>query len=183
MSRIGKKAILIPADAKIDIKEQEVKVSGPLGELTRKIDLAIKMEIKDGQILLLPRQKEYSKKIGAIWGLSRAILANMVIGVTKGFEKKLQIEGIGYKAALEGADLVLSVGFTSPVKIKCPPDIKLLVEKNIITVSGVDKEKVGQIAAIIKKVKKAEPYKGKGIKYVGEKIRRKEGKKVISAKT
>ncbi|MBU3934519.1 50S ribosomal protein L6 [Patescibacteria group bacterium] len=183
MSRIGKKTILIPEKVKVDMKGQEVKILGPLGELTKRIDPAISIEIKDGQIFLLPRDKVYSKKVGAIWGLFRAILANMILGVTEGFEKRLQIEGVGYRAAIEGTDLVLSVGFNSPVKIKCPAGIKFLVEKNIIIVSGIDKEKVGEIAAIIRRVKKAEPYQGKGIKYLGEKIRRKEGKKVVASKT
>lgn len=182
MSRIGKKTIEIPANAKIEIQGQEIKISGPVGELSRKIDPSIKTEVKEGRISFLPVEKDYSKKTGAIWGLSRALVANMVVGVTKGFEKKLEIEGIGYKAVVEGTGLVLNVGFTVPVKIECPQEIKFSVVKNIITVFGADKEKVGQLAAIIRKTKKAEPYKGKGIKYVGEKIRRKEGKKVVATK-
>jgi len=183
MSRIGKKAILIPADVKVELKGQEIKVSGPLGELSKKIDPTIKIEIKDGKIFLLPQDKEYSKNTRAHWGLSRALLYGMIAGVTKGFEKKLQIEGVGYRAGLEGTDLSLNMGFSKPVKIKCPAGIKFSVQKNIITISGSDKEKVGETAAIIRKIKKAEPYQGKGIKYVGEKIRRKEGKKVVTAKT
>lgn len=184
MSRIGKKPIEIPANAKVEINSQDIKVSGPAGELIRKIDPSINIELKDGKILLSPQKKELpSIKTRALWGLSRALIANMISGVTKGFEKKLEIEGVGYKAVIEGTDLTLNVGFTLPVKIKCPQGIKFSVEKNIITVSGVDKEKVGQTAAIIRAAKKAEPYKGKGIKYLGEKIRRKEGKKVVAAKT
>lgn len=188
MSRIGKKPIKIPADVKVEIKGPEgcpeIKVLGPKGELAQKIDPQIKIEIKDGEILIFPQKKDYlPTKDRALWGLSRAVIANMITGVTKGFEKKLEIEGIGYRAVVEGTNLVLNIGFTVPVKIKCPSDIKFLVEKNIITVSGSDKDKVGQIAAIIRKTKKAEPYKGKGIKYLGEKIIRKEGKKVVAAKT
>lgn len=183
MSRIGKKTIEIPVNAKIEIQGQEIKISGPVGELNRKIDPLIKIEVKDEQISLSPTDKNYSKKTNALWGLSRALVANMIEGVTKGFEKKLEIEGIGYKAVVEGTGLVLNVGFTVPVKIECPQGIKFSVGKNIITVFGADKEKVGQLAAIIRKTKKAEPYKGKGIKYVGEKIRRKEGKKVVATKT
>ncbi len=182
MSRIGRKPIEIPANLKVEINNQDIKILGPAGELTRKIDPSINIELKDGNILFSPKEKEYPKKVGAIWGLSRALVANMILGVTKGFEKKLEIEGIGYRAIVDGTDLVLNVGFTLPVKIKCPQGIKFLVEKNIITVSGIDKEEVGQIAAIIRKTKKAEPYKGKGIKYLGEKIRRKEGKKIVAAK-
>lgn len=183
MSRIGRKPILIPVNVKVEIQGQEIKISGPVGELTRKIDSSIKIEVKDGQISLSPTDKNYSKKISAIWGLSRMLVANMVIGVIKGFEKKLEIEGVGYRAAVEGGDLVLNVGFTIPVRIKCSQGIKFSVEKNVISVFGANKEKVGQIASIIKKTRKAEPYKGKGIKYFGEKIRRKEGKKVVAAKT
>lgn len=180
MSRIGRKPIEIPANVRVEINNQDIKISGPGGELTGKINPSLNIESKDGNILLSPKEKEHSKNVNAVWGLFRAIVANMVIGVTKGFEKKLEIEGVGYRAMVEGTNLVLNVGFTLPVKIKCPQGIKFLVEKNIITVSGIDKEKVGQIAAIIKKAKKAEPYKGKGIKYLGEKIRRKEGKKVVA---
>ena len=112
----------------------------------------------------------------------RVLIDNMIEGTTKGFEKKLEIEGVGYKAAVQGDELVLNVGFVNQVKIKKPEGINFAVEKNVITVSGIDKEKVGQISAIIRDVKKAEPYKGKGIKYQGEKIRRKEGKKVVATK-
>lgn len=183
MSRIGKKPIQIPDNVKVDIAGKTIKVTGPKGELSQEIYPDIKVEIKDGNILFSPEAKEYPKKVAAIWGLSRALVANMVVGVTTGFEKKLEIEGIGYKAALEGNDLVLNVGFTNPVKIKCPDSIKFSVLKNVITVAGFDKAKVGEISAIIRRTKKVEPYKGKGIKYVGEKVRRKEGKKVVSAKT
>jgi len=188
MSRIGKKTIKIPADVKVEIKgpegHPELWVSGPKGELVQKINPQVKVEVKNGEILISLKEKEFlSTKERALWGLFRAVIANMITGVTIGFEKKLEIEGIGYKAAVEGTDLVLNVGLTHPIKIKCPSGIKFSVEKNTIIVSGSDKEKVGQIAAIIRKTKKAEPYKGKGIKYVGEKIIRKEGKKVVAAKT
>lgn len=182
MSRIGKKPILIPDKVKVELSGQEIKVSGPLGELTRVLNPEIKAEIKEGNILLIPLDKDYSKKDSALWGLLRALIQNMVTGVSTGFEKRLDIEGVGYKANVEGTDLVLNVGYTLPVKIKCPDGIKFKTEKNVIIVTGSDKEKVGQISAIIRKTKKAEPYKGKGIKYVGEKIRRKEGKKVVTAK-
>lgn len=180
MSRIGKQLIEIPSGVTVEISGQEVKVSGPKGNLALTVNPVIKAEVKEGKILLSPKEKEYPKKTAAIWGLSRALIFNMVVGVTKGFERKLDIEGIGYKAALEGNNLSLSVGFTLPVKVECPEGIKFAVEKNLIIVTGSDKAKVGQIAAIIRKVKKAEPYKGKGLKYLEEKIRRKEGKKVVA---
>lgn len=181
MSRIGKKPIEIPQGVNIDISEKEIKVSGLKGELRQFIHQEIKVEAKDGKILVAPKN-ELSKKGKGLWGLYKALISNMVEGVSKGFEKKLEIEGVGFKANLDGEDLVLNLGFTNPVRIKKIEGIKFLVEKNIITVSGINKEAVGHVAALIRKQKKAEPYKGKGIKYQGEKIRRKEGKKVVSSK-
>ncbi|MDO8486081.1 MAG: 50S ribosomal protein L6 [Candidatus Staskawiczbacteria bacterium] len=182
MSRIGKKPIQIPEGIKVEIGDQDLKVFGSKGELQIKLHRDIKVELKDNTVFVSPKKDEPSKKAKGLWGLYRALIFNMIEGVSKGFEKKLEIEGVGYKAAVEGDNLVLNVGFVNPVKIKKPEGINFLVEKNVITVSGINKEKVGQISAIIRKAKKAEPYKGKGIKYQGEKIRRKEGKKVVSAK-
>jgi len=181
MSRIGKKLIEIPQGVKVEILNNELKISGPKGELNLKIHPEIKVETKDGKIFVLPKNEQFSKKGRGLWGLYRALIFNMVEGVNKGFEKKLEIEGIGYKAIVHGDSLVLNVGFTNPVRIKKPEGIEFLVEKNVITVSGSSKQKVGQVAAEIRKAKKAEPYKGKGIKYQGEKIRRKEGKKVVAS--
>jgi large subunit ribosomal protein L6 len=180
MSRIGKKPIEIIQGLKIEITEKEIKVSGPKGELKQFIHPEIKVESKDGKILVSPKT-ELSKKGRGLWGLYRALISNMVEGVSKGFEKKLEIEGVGFKANVDGDTLVLNLGFTNPVKIKKIPGVNFLVEKNVITVSGPDKERVGHMAALIRKQKKAEPYKGKGIKYQGEKIRRKEGKKVVAS--
>ncbi|MEK7658718.1 MAG: 50S ribosomal protein L6 [Patescibacteria group bacterium] len=184
MSRIGKKPIEIPEGVKVDIQGQNLKILGPKGELQIQLNREVKVDIdENGKNILVSKRKETATgKAGALWGLYRALIFNMVYGVTKGFEKKLEIEGVGFKAMIDGDNLVLNVGFVNPVKIKKPEGINFLVEKNVITVSGINKEKVGQISAIIRKVKKAEPYKGKGIKYQGEKIRRKEGKKVVSAK-
>lgn len=185
MSRIGKKPILIPEGIKIDFKDQKIEVSGPKGSLQRIIRPEIGIEIKDGQIFVSPKnlklRKQESKKIKSYLGLTRALIANMVSGIDKGFEKRLEIEGIGYKAALEGQDLNLKVGFSHQVKIKAQPGIKFAVEKNIIIVSGIDKEAVSQIASKIRKVQPPEPYKGKGIKYAGEVVKRKEGKKVVAS--
>lgn len=182
MSRIGKKLIQIPEGVKVEIAGQALKVLGPKGELQIDIHRDIKAEIKDNEIFVSPQRENPSKKAKGLWGLYRALIFNMVEGVSKGYERKLEIEGVGYKAIVDGENLVLNVGFVNPVKIKKPEGINFLVEKNVITVSGTSKQKVGQISAIIRKAKKAEPYKGKGIKYQGEKIRRKEGKKVVSAK-
>ncbi|OGZ62399.1 MAG: 50S ribosomal protein L6 [Candidatus Staskawiczbacteria bacterium RIFCSPHIGHO2_02_FULL_34_10] len=181
MSRIGKKLIEVPSTVKVELDGQSINVFGPKGELKINIHQDIKAELKDGKIFVLPR-RELSKKSKGLWGLYRALIFNMIQGVDKGFEKKLEIEGVGYKAAVLGDELVLNVGFVNPIKIKKPEGINFLVEKNVITVSGINKEVVGQISAVIRKSKKAEPYKGKGIKYQGEKIRRKEGKKVVAAK-
>lgn len=182
MSRIGKKPIQIPEGIRVEIGGQNLKVLGPKGELRIELHRDIKIELKDNEISVSLQKKNPSKKTKGLWGLYRALIFNMVYGVSKGFEKKLEIEGIGYKAVVDGENLVLNAGFVNPVKIKKPEGIDFSVEKNVITVSGISKEKVGQISAIIRKVKKAEPYKGKGIRYQGEKIRRKEGKKVVSAK-
>jgi large subunit ribosomal protein L6 len=181
MSRIGKKPIEIPQGVKAEISEKEIKVSGPKGELKQFIHPEIKVEVKDGKILVAPKT-ELSKKGRGLWGLYRALISNMVEGVSKGFEKKLEIEGVGFKANVEPDGIVLNLGFTNPIKIQKIDGVNFLVEKNVITVSGSDKERVGHIAALIRKQKKAEPYKGKGIRYQGEKVRRKEGKKVVASK-
>jgi len=182
MSRIGKKPIEIVQGVKVEISEKEIKVSGPKGELSQEIHPEIKIEQNDGKVFVLPKNKEFSKKGRGLWGLYRALVANMIEGVSKGFEKKLEIEGVGFKAAVDAEGITLNLGFTNPVKIKKIEGVSFLVEKNVITVSGVNKERVGHMAALIRIQKKAEPYKGKGIKYQGEKIRRKEGKKVVSSK-
>ncbi|MDP1538622.1 MAG: 50S ribosomal protein L6 [bacterium] len=182
MSRVGKKPILIPQGVDVKIEGSKVMVKSSKGEISKEFRPEIKIETKDDKILVLPRQeKEKLKEIKALWGLTRTLVANMIEGVTAGFEKKLEIEGIGFKGEVSGEELVLYVGFSHSVKLRIPKGIKILVDKNIITVSGIDKELVGQFAATIRKVKPAEPYKGKGIKYMGEIIRRKVGKKVVTA--
>jgi large subunit ribosomal protein L6 len=179
MSRIGKKPIEIPKEVQIRIEGQKVIVSGPKGNLEKEFRPEIGFEIKEGKIFLFPKIE--TKKTKALWGTYRQLIFNMIEGVQKGYEKKLEIEGLGYKASIEGENLVLRVGYSHPVIVTPPKGIKISVEKNIITVSGIDKELVGQIAAKIKKAKPAEPYKGKGIKYLGERIRKKVGKKATAA--
>ncbi len=178
MSRIGKKPIEIPKDAEVKIENRTIIVKGPKGELSYQYRPEISIELKDGKIIVFPQKK--TKKTSAFWGLTRALLANMIKGVVEGFEKKLEIRGIGYRAALEGEDLVLNLGFSHPVKIKKPEGIKFSVEKNIISVQGIDKQLVGQIAAKIRKLRPPEPYKGKGIRYLGEEVIKKEGKKAAT---
>jgi len=178
MSRIGKKPISIPEGVEIKIEGQKATVKGPKGELSREIRPEIKVEIKNNQLSVFPQRE--TKETKAFWGLTRALLANMVEGVVKGFEKKLQIDGLGFKVAMEGRDLVLSVGFSHPVYVRSRDGIEFSVEKNIITISGIDKELVGQVTAKVRKVRPPEPYKGKGIRYVGEVIRKKAGKKTVT---
>lgn len=180
MSRIGKKPILIPEGVEVKIDNGKVTIKGPKGQLLKEIRPEIKVKVKENKIFLEPKIE--SKKTKAFWGLARALLNNMVKGVTEGFEKKLEIEGLGFKAQLVENDLELFVGFSHAVKIKAPENIKFSLEKNIITVSGPDLEMVSQTAAKIRKVRPAEPYKGKGIKYLGEQIRRKLGKKAVTTK-
>jgi large subunit ribosomal protein L6 len=183
MSRIGKKPISIPEKIEIKIDGRIVFVKGPKGELSKEFRPEIEIKEENGQIFVSPKKGlESVKKIRAFWGLTRKLIANMVEGVTNGFEKRLQIEGIGYKAEVSGKELVLSVGFSHQVKLEIPEGLEASVEKNVIIISGIDKEKVGQFAAVIRKVRPAEPYKGKGIKYFGEIIRRKVGKKAAAVK-
>lgn len=179
MSRIGKNPIKIPAGVSVTIKDGEVKIKGLKGELTRDFLKEIRIEAADGKINL-GIDKE-TKNSSALWGTYNSHLKNMIEGVTKGFEKKLEIEGIGYRAKLEGDKIILSLGFSHPIEIKKPAGIDFRVEKNKIIISGIDKESVGQTAAGIRALKKAEPYKGKGIHYEGEVIRRKAGKKAAAA--
>jgi len=181
MSRVGKKPIIIPEKVEIKVEGQKVIVKGPKGEIQKEFRSEIKIEAKEGSIFVSPRVE--TKNSNALWGLSRALLFNIVKGVTEGYEKKLEIEGIGFRAGIEGSDLVLYVGFSHPVKMKAPVGINFSVEKNVITVSGIDKELVSQTSANIRKIKPPEPYKGKGIRYAGEIVRRKVGKKVVTAGT
>ena len=178
MSRIGKKPIKIPIGVEVKIEGKKITVNGSKGELSLEIRPEVKVDIKEDKIIISP-QKE-TKETMAFWGLTRALISNMVDGVTKEFEKKLEIQGIGFGAKVEGKEIVLSVGFSNPIRMNIPEGINISVEKNIITISGINKELVGQIAATIRKVKPPEPYKGKGIRYLGEVVKRKVGKKAIT---
>lgn len=179
MSRIGKKPIAIPEGVTASITGNVFSVKGPKGELKRILHPDVGIEIRDKEIIAVLARK--TKKSPALWGLSRSLIANMVEGVAKGFEKKLEFEGIGYRAVMEGETLVLQLGFSHPVRFKSPAGIQLFVEKNVIRVSGIDKELVGETASRIRALKPPEPYKGKGIRYQGEVIRRKAGKKAVAA--
>lgn len=181
MSRIGKKNLTIPAGVTVDIRNGEIKIKGPKGELVQRIHPHITIsQAPEG--LTVRVVHETNKKDRALWGTFASLLENMIEGVTNGFKKQLEINGVGYKASLKGPHLSLEVGFSHPVEI-APPSaaVKFAVEKNIITVEGIDKQIVGEVAAQIRNVRKPEPYKGKGIKYVDEVIRRKAGKTAAKA--
>jgi len=174
MSRIGKLPIEIAEGVNVTINGNDVKVTGPKGELQISKDKSLNVKIEDGKILV-------SKNVdlpntNALYGLTRTLIANMVTGVSKGFEKSLIFKGTGYRASVEGESLVLHMGFFNPVDMKVPDGLSVKVVKNTIKVEGYDKQKVGQFAAEIRSVKKPEPYKGKGIRYSDEVIRRKAGK-------
>jgi large subunit ribosomal protein L6 len=175
MSRIGKQPITIPDNVEVKIDKGEIKLKGPKGELTQAIPDEIEVTIKEKEIVVALKKK--TKNSPALWGLLRTLIFNMIQGVTEGYEKQLEIEGVGYRATLQGNKLVLNIGFSHPVEIEAPAGIEFKVERNLITVSGIDKQLVGQVAAEIRSKRKPEPYKGKGIHYVGEVIRRKAGKK------
>ena len=175
MSRIGRMPIAIPAGVTVDVAENnKVTVKGPKGTLERV--LPAEMDIKlEGTTVVVSRPNDL-KKMKSLHGLTRTLINNMVVGVTNGFEKKLEVNGVGYKAAKAGKKLTLSLGYSHPVEMIDPDGIETSVEGNLITVKGIDKEKVGQFAAEIRDKRRPEPYKGKGIKYSDEVIRRKVGK-------
>lgn len=179
MSKIGKMPIAVPEGVTITIASSGITVTGSKGELQFVVPSDITVVQEEGQLLVSPKIKEASersKTINALFGLVRAQLANMVKGVSEGFAKKLELTGVGYRAQVQGSDLVLSVGYSHQVKIKAQPGISFTFADGIITVLGINKETVGDTAAKIRAVRPPEPYKGKGIAYVGERIRRKAGK-------
>lgn len=179
MSRIGKKPIEILDGVEAKIEEGKIFIKGPKGELSRELFSDLNIEIKDREIIISLEKKD--KKTGALWGLERSLINNMIEGVKNGFIKKLELVGVGYKARIEGKDLVLDIGFSHPVKIEAPQGIEFNVEGSFVSISGFDKELVGQIAAKIRKIRPPEPYKGKGIRYEGEIVRKKLGKKAVGS--
>ncbi|HPA25667.1 MAG TPA: 50S ribosomal protein L6 [bacterium] len=181
MSRIGKKPIIIPEKVEVTVQPDLIIIKGPKGELKQKLVPSLKISQKEKEISVNVSNPD-EKKQRALWGTMRQIISNMIKGVSEGFEEKLEINGVGYKAELKGENLMLNVGYSHPVEFKTPKNIKIGVEKNLITITGFDKQLVGETAAQIRKIKKPEPYKGKGIKYVSEVIRRKAGKQAKSAK-
>lgn len=175
MSRIGKKPVFIPSGVDVKVEKNNVLIKGPKGELNKEFHPRIGIKVEGGNILVSRASND--KLDRALHGLSRSIIANMVTGVTKGYEKSLEISGVGYRAQMQGSSLTLSLGFSHPINFELPKGIEAVVDKQTnITIKGIDKYLVGQIAANIRGLKSPEPYKGKGIKYAGEHIRRKEGK-------
>src|SRR5881397_2276981 len=176
MSRIGRQPIEIPPGVNVSLLPGRVMVNGPLGELTQQVPTRMKVEQANGTITVgRPTERGDDR---ALHGLTRTLIANMVEGVTKGFEKRLELQGVGYRAALQGSDLRLDVGFSHPVVVKPPQGISFEVpEATSVLVKGIDKQQVGEIAAEVRKVRPPEPYKGKGIRYEGEYVRRKVGKR------
>jgi large subunit ribosomal protein L6 len=176
MSRIGKQPIEVPASVSVSLSPGRVMVNGPLGELMQDVPARMKVEQNEG-VITVSRPTERGDD-RALHGLTRTLIANMVEGVTKGFEKRLELQGVGYRATLQGTDLRLDVGYSHPVVIKAPQGISFEVPvPTEVVVKGVAKQQVGQIAAEVRKVRPPEPYKGKGIRYQGEYVRRKVGKR------
>lgn len=180
MSRIGRLPITIPAGAKIEVADNLVTVKGPKGELSASF-LPLAEVVLQNDLIVVTRKND-SPAARSAHGLTRQLVANMVIGVTDGFAKRLELKGIGYRATTEGdTTLSLTVGFSHPIKVQAPAGINFKIEKNIIIVSGIDKQQVGEIAAQIRRIRPPEPYKGKGIMYAGEYVRRKAGKAAKAA--
>lgn len=177
MSRLGKQPIAIPEKTEVSYVDMNLTVKGPKGSLSRKLSDDVTVKIEGSEIAFMPARETALAK--ALWGTYAAHLRNMIEGVTTGFTKVLQVEGVGYRGEVKGKELVMQLGFSHPVKFAIPEGVAVTVEKGIITITGIDKDVVGQFAANVRAAKKPEPYKGKGIRYQGEYIIRKQGKKAV----
>lgn len=177
MSRIGKKIITVPEKTEIKVSEGVISVKGPLGELSRPLHSTLEVKIGDNEVTVNPKKETLESR--ALWGTYASHITNMIAGVNQLFEKKLILEGIGFKSEVSGDTLTLALGFSHPVVVTIPEGLKVTAEKNLITVSGINKEEVGQFTAKVRALKKPEPYKGKGMRYEDEVVRRKQGKKSI----
>ena len=180
MSRIGKLPIIIPPSVMLSVDGQQVEVKGPNGQLSLRLHDHVSLQQHDHQVTVSVKSPA-AQQDRALWGLSRMLIFNMVTGVTTGYKKQLEIHGVGFRAQVSGQQLVLNLGFSHPVEFPIPAGITVTIEKNVVTISGIDKQLVGETAAKIRALKKPEPYKGKGIRYVDEVIRRKAGKVVKAA--
>jgi len=177
MSRIGKKVITLPEKTELKVHDGLVSIKGPLGELSRTLPPMIEVKVEGNEVSFQP--KKITLESRALWGAYASHITNMISGVNKLFEKKLILEGIGFKSEVAGNKIKLALGFSHPVEVTIPESLKVTAEKNVITISGKDKEEVGQFAARLRSLKKPEPYKGKGMRYSTETIRRKQGKKSL----
>ncbi|MFA5961628.1 MAG: 50S ribosomal protein L6 [Parcubacteria group bacterium] len=176
MSKIGKKLITIPAGVTVTLEGEVLKAKGPKGELSLNVHPEAKIEIAEDKITVKKAKEDGGSN--AIWGLTRSLVNNIIIGVSAGYEKKLELQGVGFRMSIQGKKIVMALGFSHPVEVEIPDGIVAKLEDNNgLLISGIDKQAVGQFAANIKDLKKVEPYKGKGFRYAGEKVRRKAGKK------
>ena len=178
MSRIGKKPVAIPSGVEVTLNQRMVSVKGPKGSLSFEHRREVKLAI-EGDALSVAKVGD-TKLARALWGTTTKTIANMIIGVTAGFEKALELNGVGYRMNLQGQKLVLALGFSHPVDMLLPDGIAAIIENNVLKITGTDKQQVGEFAAVVRKLKPVEPYKGKGFRYVGEIVRRKEGKKAAA---
>lgn len=175
MSRIGKRIITLPEKTEVNVSGNFVSVKGPGGELKRSLHPLVEVRIEGQEVSVHPKKESLESR--ALWGTFSSHVFNMVNGVNKPFEKKLILEGIGFKSEVKGDTIVFALGFSHPVEVKIPENLKVTAEKNVITVSGIDKEAVGSFTAKLRSLKKPEPYKGKGMRYSDEVVKRKQGKK------
>lgn len=181
MSRIGQQPIEIPTGVKVEIKDQNlVSVQGPKGTLEYNFDInSVNFELKEKELLVIKNAK--NPNASAMWGTARAIISNMITGVIEGFKKELELQGVGYKMALQGNKIKFNLGFSHDIEKEIPQGLQANIEKNILTIEGANKQAVGQFAAEIRELRKVEPYKGKGFRYVDEQVIRKEGKKAVAS--
>lgn len=179
MSRIGKKPVVVPGKVETSLSANVLSVKGPKGTLSFAHHYEVALRLEGDQIFV--EKKGVTKRAQALWGTTAKLIHNMLIGVTEGFTKQLELNGVGYRMNLTGKKLVLALGFSHPVEILLPEKIEAKVEANILTLSSIDKQVLGEFAAYVRKQKPVEPYKGKGFRYVGEQVRRKEGKKAGAA--
>ena len=178
MSRIGKKPVSIPEGVTVTLSSNVVTVTGPKGTLEFTHRREVKVAVVENEVFVTKVGE--TKKAQALWGTTTKLIANMIVGVVTGFQKQLELNGVGFRMSVNGRNLVLALGFSHPVEMVIPEGLEAKIEANVLTLSGIDKQKVGECTAIIRKLKPVEPYKGKGFRYVGEVVRRKEGKKTAA---
>ncbi len=178
MSRIGKKPVAIPSGADVSVQGSVVMAKGPKGTLMFTHRREVSVTVENGEVHVAKLSE--GKKASAIWGTTAKVIANMLSGVTIGFQKQLELNGVGFRMALSGKKLTFALGFSHPVERMLPEGIEAKIENNVLSITGTDKQKVGEFAALVRKLKPVEPYKGKGFRYVGEAVRRKEGKKAAA---